>query len=59
VSVRVKVQHIGRDADNLGHLLDKIVFGRIAVLVFDRIQMRGVDRTAVFPVSIARQAPSV
>jgi len=44
----MKVQHIGRDTDNLCHLLDQVVLGRIAVIVLNRVQVGWVHGTPIF-----------
>jgi hypothetical protein len=40
LAVRMKVLHIGRDADNLRELLDQIVVGRTPVIVLDGVEVR-------------------
>jgi hypothetical protein len=43
----MKVQHIGRDADNLRDLLDQEVLGRVAMIVLDSIEKGRIDGSSV------------
>jgi hypothetical protein len=51
----MEVQHIRRDPDNPGHLLDQEVLRRVAMVMLDRIQIRRVDGTAVLTLKLGRQ----
>lgn len=51
----MKIQHIRRDADDLGNLVNHVVFGRVAMVVLDRVQ---VGRTTGRPSSRFKRAAS-